>query len=70
MNEEIHENINLPIEVEDEVEMPPQLMYVAYGISNLHNENSRKKIGDAHFQTILDNKELLNEENLQASNQS
>lgn len=70
MNEEIHENVNLPLEIEDEFEMPPQLTYVAYGIHNLQNENSRNRIDDAYFQTILDDEELLNEENLQASNQS
>lgn len=70
MNEEIHENVNLAFEVEDELEMPPQLTYIAYGIQNLHIEDSREKIGDAYFQTILHNEELLNEENLHASNQS
>ena len=32
MNEEIHENVNLPFEAEDELEMPPQLTFVAYDI--------------------------------------
>ena len=70
MNEEIHENVDLPLEAGDESQMPPQLTNVAYGIHNLHNENLKKRIKDAYFQTILDNEELSNEENFQANNQS
>ena len=70
MNEEIHENVCLPLDVKDELQMPPQLTYAALDIHNSHNENLRKRIEDAYFQTILDNEELLNEENFQVSNQS
>ena len=70
MNEEIHENVDLPLEAGDESQMPLQLTNVAHGIHNLHNENLRKRIKDVYFQTILDNEELSNEENFQASNQS
>ena len=56
MNEQILENGDMQLEVEDEMELPPQLnTQVAYGIHNLQNENLRKRI-EAFF----------NEENLQS----
>jgi hypothetical protein len=43
MNEEIHENVDFPLEVDNDLEMRPQLIYVAYGIQISHDENLRKK---------------------------
>ena len=68
MNEEIHENVDLSLEAISQ--MPQQLTNVPYGIHNFYNDKLRKQIDDAYFQAIIDNEELANEENFQASNQS
>ena len=55
MNEHILENVDMQLEAEDEMDFPPQLTRVAYGIHNLQNENLRERI-EAFF----------NEENLES----